>query len=195
MPGFLLSGALPPTMAADDSEMDLTTASESSSSGSPRNGIPRLLHTPTNHARRPLLHPQVYVPFFTAQWTHKVHHAFAMPRGARDGAVIVNHLRRLFVNGLEDDGLLVNTSHVSMTFDGHSSILYIHCFDDITPTYHMERFWSGAVDEHDPCVMLRLILRDLEDWAVGECLEHIRASLDELHAYAVARNAYDESSG
>jgi hypothetical protein len=152
-------------------------------------------HIPTNHARRLLLHPQAYFPFFTAQWTHKVHHAFAMPRGASDGAVIVDHLRMLFLNGLGDDGLLVNTSHVSMTFNGHSAILYIHWFDDINVTYHMERFWSGAVDEHDPCVMLRCILRNLEDWAVGERLEHIRASLNEVHAYAVARNAYDESAG
>jgi hypothetical protein len=118
-----------------------------------------------------------------------------MPRGARDGAVIVNHLRRLFVNGLDDHGLLVNTSHVSMTFDGYCVMLYIHWFDDIKFTYHMERFWSGAVDEHDPCVILRCILRNLADWAVGERLEHIRARLNEAHAYVVARDAYGASAG
>jgi hypothetical protein len=39
MSGFLLSGALLPTLAPDDSEMDLATTSESSSSGLPRNDM------------------------------------------------------------------------------------------------------------------------------------------------------------
>jgi hypothetical protein len=76
---------------------------------------------PANQARRLRISDWVFFHFLTAEWELETGDKSAIPRGARDGAVIINHLRTLLVTTSQDadaDELLVNASHVSITVDG-----------------------------------------------------------------------------
>jgi hypothetical protein len=132
-----------------------------------------------------LINPKVYFPFFTAQWKRGVAQDPAIAQGACDGAVIINHIRRLLPDATffrNTDEYLIQASHVSITFEGYTALFYIHWYNMDTKTYHMERFLSCAVDEVEHCVTLRRVLRNLQDWAMDSRLQYIKIGLDRLSA-------------
>jgi hypothetical protein len=136
----------------------------------------------------------ILFPFCTAQWKRDQAHSVAIAQGARDGAVVINHMRTLFpsASAFEDtDAYIVQTSHISVTFDGESVLFFVHWFDSATERYHMERFFGGTVDVIAQCVQIRCVLRNLQDWAVGTRLNHIRRELERLCEKEIA--AADDS--
>ncbi|KAF2119824.1 hypothetical protein BDV96DRAFT_312060 [Lophiotrema nucula] len=128
-----------------------------------------------------------YFPFFTAQWKSELRsqtHAQALPQGARDGAVIITHLRSFFKNNVDHMGGLVSTSHFSCTLDGRSLIVWVHWFDVALDEFSMEEVASYWLGKESDMVDFRRFYRNFLDYVVGTRLAHIKGviakSLGEL---------------
>ena len=138
------------------------------------------------------LHPKVFFPFLTVQWKRDQSQDKAIAQGARDGAVIMHHLRNLHPDPQAFNSAaeyLIHTSHISLTFDGYSVLCFVHWYDGKTGRYHMELFHAVAVDFEAQNVSLRALLRNLQDVAMGVRLDHIKVALD--HMYTRITNTAD----
>ena len=119
----------------------------------------------------------LYLPFFTAQWKSELRsqtHAQALPQGARDGAVIINHLRQFFGDTPDLSEDLVSTSHFSCTVDGRSLIVWVHWYDQELKEFNMEQVGAYWMHLEKDLADFRCFYRNLLDDAVGTRLDKIK---------------------
>jgi hypothetical protein len=141
--------------------------------------------------RRFTLTTELYFPFFTAQWKSpakgQTHHQ-AIPQGARDGSTIVNYLHQFYATARPTQApSLIETSHFSATIDMRSIILWVHWREQDehgNVSYHMEQIESGMLDKERDNKEIRTILRNLQDYALGDRLQGIKELLPAFWEYA-----------
>lgn len=125
---------------------------------------------------------EVHFPWFTAQWKSPAKgqtHEQALDQGIRDGATIVKYLHDFFKRAyLGREPAVMETCHYSATIDLRSILLFVHWWDE--QGYHMEKINSGILDKERDAVEIRAILRNMQDYALGERLKNIRLALDQL---------------
>ncbi|KAJ4286492.1 hypothetical protein N0V90_013192 [Kalmusia sp. IMI 367209] len=116
------------------------------------------------------LHSTMYFPILTAQWKSGAQtHYHAIPQGARDGAVILNHRSAIFKRAAcpADQWTTGWACHFSVTIDGRTVMVWVHWFDEAKQTYHMETIDQIFLDYPDQVSRFRMFLHNLEDFYMG----------------------------
>ncbi|KAF2444143.1 hypothetical protein P171DRAFT_485606 [Karstenula rhodostoma CBS 690.94] len=132
-------------------------------------------------------------PWFTVQCKQDRSLYKADMQGARDGATINEYLRSVFRtaqgsnSAAEPDPL--NIAHFSASFDGYIICLWVHWYKADTQEYCMERIKFFRADEEDDILEYRQFLRNLEDHAMGDRLNDIKAALRTINAQPAAAPA------
>lgn len=132
--------------------------------------------------------PWVLFPYFTIQW--KSHDAIwkANAQGARDGAAINEHLRCVFSaaqgqlpeNTVEP--AVLDTLHISATFEGYHIFLWVHYYDQFSSQYLMKEVEEFQLKDQEHMARYRRFLRNWEDYAMGPRLQAIKGALNAIRA-------------
>jgi hypothetical protein len=121
----------------------------------------------------------MHFPFFTCQWKSArcPDHPAAKVQGARDGALLVNYMR-WFYRVAGQTANAAESAHFSATCDVQTLYVYVHWADgpEDKLVYHMERIFRCFVDDETSLAQFRVMIRNLNDYAVGSRLDRIRAA-------------------